>query len=105
MKSKVAKGQQGVKVKNACWSNIIVVLYIGLRWKVGHPTIPADNTYQCAIAGTDYLIDARPNGNYGGPAHGKGHKINECWNPELANCCILTGAKFTLSLHFLYSVL
>jgi hypothetical protein len=104
MKSKIAKGQQGVKLKNACGSNSIVALYIGLLWKVGDPRIPDDNSMQCHIPGTDFLIDARPYGKYEGPAHGKGHKINECWNPELANCRISAGTNFTLSLHYNYII-
>jgi hypothetical protein len=59
-----------------------------------------------SLGATDYLIDTRPYGNYyERPAHGKGHKINECWNPELTNCRILGGTKFTLSLHYHYITL
>ena len=41
---------------------------------------PKDNTYQLGIPGTQVTLDASH-----GPAIGKGHKINECWNPEHAN--------------------
>ena len=59
--------------------NIHFLLYGGKVYKDAEK--PADNTYQMQIPGTNTVIDASH-----GPAIGTGHTVNECWDPELANC-------------------
>lgn len=68
--------------------NFPVTIYGGRRWKIDDPRRPKDNTYQMQIPGTKWVLDASHT-----PRLGNGHKVNECWDPNLANCKIFNASE------------
>ena len=78
----------GVWTVRVVESHMPVTIYGGLLWKLDDPKRPKDNTYQMLIPGTKWVLDASH-----GPKIGRGHRINECWNPALASVKVFSASK------------
>ena len=79
--SKQVPGENGTYTTRQIEMNIYFIVYGGRVFALDDPNLPKDNTYQMLIPGTNSVIDASH-----GAAIGTGDTVNECWNPELANC-------------------
>ena len=79
--SKQVPGENGTFTTRQIEMNIYFIVYGGKVFPIDDPDLPTDNTYQMLIPGTNTVIDASH-----GAAIGTGDTVNECWDPELANC-------------------
>ena len=82
-KSKYCKGD-GLFLVKACKKGAPLTAYPGLVWELVDKNLPKDNTYHVLIPNTGLLVDASTMIDEL-PPFGRGHKINECWNSDLAN--------------------
>ena len=82
-KSKYCKGD-GLFLVKAVKKVAPLTAYPGLVWELDDKNLPKDNSYQNLIPGTRLVVDAATMIDEL-PPFGRGHKINECWNSDLAN--------------------
>ena len=87
-------GEVGTYTCRQIEKSILFIVYGGRVYPLDDPDLPTDNTYQMLIPKTNYVIDASH-----GPAIGTGHNINECWNPELANCRATPYSELLFTIH------
>ena len=71
---------KGLEITKQVAGKTVVATYNGIRYVNTDPNLPSDNTYQIGIPGTNFVIDASKT------RVGRGHFINECWDPAKANC-------------------
>ena len=84
-KSKYCKGD-GLFLVKVVKKGAPLTAYPGLVWELDDKNLPKDNCYQVLISipGTRLVVDAATMIDEL-PPFGRGHKINECWNSDLAN--------------------
>ena len=94
-------GEDGLFAVDIIHKDDVAALYGGRLYPLSAPKQkPTDNTYQILIPGCKVVIDAAH-----GPAFGNGHKVNECWNPELANVMTTRHSKHSAYIINIYIIL